>query len=288
MLLRNLVRRSSTVSTALEYASSCIIPTTWLPLPLLTRKAISHDSSLLEFGLPEGKSLNLPTCACVLVCAPGMAQDGSDVVRPYTPISKETMLGKFELLVKRYDGGVMSSWLDKLPLGASVDFKHIPFNLKVQYPFEGKKSITLVCAGTGITPMYQALHKLLDTPGDDRSVTLLYGNKSADDILLKDELDAMAAEHGRRLKVVHVLGAAPDDAAPPGWQDTPTYVAETGWIDRAKIEQYAFPPSSDTLLFVCGLPAMYEALCGPRTEAGIVQGSVLHELGYTEDMVAKM
>jgi len=87
---------------------------------------------------------------------------------------------------------------------------------------------------------------------------------------------------------VHVVGNGPDDPAPPGWVDTPEYTAETGWIDKAKIQKYCFPPAEDTLLFVCGLPPMYDALCGPRTEKVIKEGSVLHQLGYTADMVAKM
>lgn len=87
---------------------------------------------------------------------------------------------------------------------------------------------------------------------------------------------------------MHVVGNGPDDPAPPGWVDTPEYTAETGWVDKAKIEKYCFPPAEDTLLFVCGLPPMYDALCGPRTEKAIKEGSVLHQLGYTADMVAKM
>ena len=33
---------------------------------------------------------------------------------------------------------------------------------------------------------------------------------------------------------------------------------------------------------------MYEILCGPRTEKEIKEGSVLHQLGYTSEMIAKM
>ena len=69
---------------------------------------------------------------------------------------------------------------------------------------------------------------------------------------------------------------------------TPTYTAETGWVDEAKLKKHAFPPAEDTLVFVCGLPGMYAALCGPRNEKALKDGSTLQKLGYTADMVAKM
>ena len=45
----------------LQYASSCYFPTTWKSVPLLARTELNHDSTLYDFGLPEGESLNLPT-----------------------------------------------------------------------------------------------------------------------------------------------------------------------------------------------------------------------------------
>ena len=83
-------------------------------------------------------------------------------------------------------------------------------------------------------------------------------------------------------------GTAPDEPRPAGWEDTDTYTAETGWVDEAKIAKYAFPPSDDTLVFVCGLPPMYAALCGPRGEKELPDGCVLQKLGYSAAMVAKM
>jgi len=278
-------RRLST--EPLEYASSCFLPTSWLELALVGKREHNHDSTVYTFGLPDWRSLNLPVCACLLLRVPG-ADGKDDVVRPYTPISPTSQVGTFELLVKRYEAGVASQYLHGLAVGEKVGFKHIKFNIKAQYPFEGKGSITMLCAGTGITPMVQGLQKLVDTPGDERPITLLYGSKSADDILMKDELSELAARAGGRLKVVHVVGSTPDGPAPPGWADTPEYVAETGWVDKAKIAKYAFPPSDDTLVFVCGLPSMYDALCGPRTEKELADGTALKELGYSDSMVAKM
>ena len=49
-----------------------------------------------------------------------------------------------------------------------------------------------------------------------------------------------------------------------------------------------FPPAADTLVFVCGLPAMYESLCGPRGESKTLPAdSVLAKLGYSAEMVYK-
>lgn len=121
----------STVDTTpgLEYASSCFLPTSWLDLPLIERTEVNHDTTRYAFQLPAGKSLNLPVCACILMLARGRGRkegggkddwDGSDAVRPYTPMSDNSVLGKFELLVKRYDGGAASMWLHGLQLGAKV------------------------------------------------------------------------------------------------------------------------------------------------------------------------
>jgi ferredoxin-NADP reductase len=75
-------------------------------------------------------------------------------------------------MVKRYPAigdnapGYMSNHLFGLQVGAEVNFKHISFNVKIQYPFKDYKTISMVCGGTGIAPMYQALQSLLQTEGD--------------------------------------------------------------------------------------------------------------------------
>ena len=60
-----------------------------------------------------------------------------------------------------------------------------------------------------------------------------------------------------------------------------------GWIDEARVKMYAFPPADDTQVFVCGLPSVYDSLCGPRTEKALAPMSVLSRLGYSAEMVFK-
>ena len=63
--------------------------------------------------------------------------------------------------------------------------------------------------------------------------------------------------------------------------------AEIGWIDEEKIRMHGFPPAEDTMVLVCGLPGVYDKLCGPRNSVSLPKGCVLSNLGYTEEMVLK-
>jgi hypothetical protein len=58
-------------------------------------------------------------------------------------------------------------------------------------------------------------------------------------------------------------------------------------VDEAVLRDYAFPPSSDSVVLVCGLPGVYDKLCGPRTEKGLAPESYLAKLGYDERRVVK-
>lgn len=254
-------------------------------VPLLERIPVSATSSILRFGLPDtSKPLNLSTCACLLAKASiAIAEDGTDddvVVRPYTPISTNALNGCFELLVKNYGATAkMSRHLcDTIQVGDTVDFKHIPANVKIQAPFRPKHIVMLV-GGTGITPMIQALHAILGDANSQNQVTMLYGSRVASDILGKELIDAWDKKH-ERFTNVHVLSHEPKDDS--------SWTGMRGHINKELIEKYVPDPSvgDDLLIFVCGPPPMYDALCGPREEQDEIKG-LLAEMGYKASQVFK-
>jgi len=53
-----------------------------------------------------------------------------------------------------------------------------------------------------------------------------------------------------------------------------------GRIDQASVKELCFAPAADTAVFVCGVPAFYDSVCGPRGEAGIQKETFLSNLGY--------
>lgn len=56
------------------------------------------------------------------------------------------------------------------------------------------KQFGLICGGTGITPMYQVIKAILDNPADKTNVVVLFGNKTEEDILLRQELEGIMTD----------------------------------------------------------------------------------------------
>jgi cytochrome-b5 reductase len=163
-----------------------------------------------------------------------------------------------------------------MKIGDQLEFKHIAFNVKTQYPFN-KRHIGMIVGGTGITPMLQALHALLGTAGDTTKVSVLYGNRTERDILCRGTLDHWAELYPERLSVTHVLSEEKETS----WDGA------TGYINQELVSAH-MPPASDgeaCQVWVCGPPPMYNAMCGPRGEKDV--GGVLGSMGYASEQVYK-
>ena len=264
---------SSPPHAAVYPAGQCVFGEDWTAAKLVAKERCKETTVILTFELSDtSKPLGLSTCACILA---KFDRDGAAVVRPYTPISTNAMIGRFELLVKIYAQGAMSQYLDGLQIGSSVEFKHIPFNVKVQYPFKPK--VGMLIGGTGIAPMIQALHAILGTADDTTIVSMLYASKVKEDILAQETLEAWAASSEGRFTCKHVLSAEPDGSP---------WTGARGLITRELIEAHLPAPTDDVVIFVCGPPGMYESLCGPRNEPQELKG-ILAEMGYTAAQVVK-
>jgi cytochrome-b5 reductase len=177
------------------------------------------------------------------------------------------------LIVKEYPTGGLSKYMSAMNVGDTLDFKHIPFNVKRQYPFN-RSHVAMIAGGTGVTPMIQALHALLGSDEDVTKVTLLYGSRRKEDIIAREALEVWERMSGGRLKVVHVLS-----------EEEGEWGGERGHIDKGIIEKYLPGKEQDVEIFVCGPEGMYGSLCGPRGEEGV--DGILGEMGYGPDQVVK-
>jgi len=214
--------------------------------------------------------------SCILAKG-GKDAEGNDIVRPYTPVTSNNIWGRFSLIIKIYPDGAFGKYISNCRVGDEVEFKQIPINVKIQYPFGKKKYYGMLVGGTGITPMVQALHALLGNEKDTSQINMLLGNQTEDDILCDKVLKSWTLTHGEQFDVTHVLSSEPEDS---------TWTGERGFITKELIEKHFASPTEDVLIFVCGPPQMYDAFCGPRDERDKLSG-ILSDMGYSVDQVYK-
>ena len=317
--------RSSGPPTALAPGRS-------LMCPLESQQWVSPDTLQLRFGLPTPEHvLGLPV--------PGhlVAIDNAMIYRPYSPVTVDSLAsGYFDLLIRRYPGGEISSYLARLKPGDRVHFRG-PVASRFEYRRGAAKRLGLVAAGTGITPMWQAArtapcahHKapartslapathactshagpdfqllpsasrqiiqtVLADPTDDTCISLLYASRSAEDILLKQELDEAATRHPGRLRVCYVVSAPAASAE----GDSGLEATKMGRrIDAALLrDQMPAADADGCQLLVCGPEGLVRTLCGARAQDGGANGAdgvgataplggLLKQLGYRDEQVA--
>ena len=246
-------------------------PTEFRPFKVESTTDISHDTKRIRFKLNSGQSLGLPVASCVV------AKHESDpaIVRPYTPVTTEKDLGFFDLIVKKYPKGLLSNIIHSLKEGDVLEFKG-PFR-KLEYKPNMKKEIGMIAGGTGITPMLQIIREVVDNSSDKTRVTLLFANNTEHDILLKNELDNIAAQHSN-FTVKYVLSKPSN-----GWNGL------KGFISESMIKENMPQNNPDSLILVCGPPGMMNHVSGDKAKdksQGELAG-LLKKMGYEKENVYK-
>lgn len=232
--------------------------------PLIQKTVLSKDSAIFRFGLPNPTDvLGLPIGQHIQIQA---EVDGKNVMHSYTPTSlDQDSKGFFDLLIKVYPNGKLSSHIDKLELGQTIQVK----GPKGFYKYEPNmlKHICMVAGGTGITPMYQIIKSIFTNPNDNTKVTLLYGSQSEDDILLRAELDKFAEDHAN-FNVVHFL-----DRAPENWS------GKVGYINKDALVEHFPKPSEDVQLLLCGPPGLVSSVKRASNELGFAKAKPVSKAG---------
>ncbi|EIE21212.1 cytochrome-b5 reductase like protein [Coccomyxa subellipsoidea C-169] len=256
-------------------------PNEWRSFKVVSKDVITHNTSRLRFATPDpNQTSGLFVASCLLTRAPigAKKEDGNQkfVIRPYTPTSAPDQKGHFDLVVKGYPDGKMSKHIVNLNVGDSLECKG-PIS-KLRYKPNMKKKIGMIAGGTGITPMLQVASEVLRNPDDKTEVSLVFGNVSEDDILLRKEIDEMAKKHSN-FKVYYVV-------------DKPTsffWRGGKGYITEDTVKKHLPPPSDVSLILVCGPPPLMKAISGDKAEdksQGELTGT-LKSIGYTSDQVYK-
>ncbi|KAL7276245.1 NADH-cytochrome b5 reductase [Rhizina undulata] len=250
----------------------------WVDLKLVEVEQVTPNTKRFRFALPtEDHVSGLKTASAILTKFKG-PNDAKPNIRPYTPTSDESARGYIDLLVKKYEKGPMSTHMHNMSVDQTLAFKGpLP---KYEWTPNKHDHIALIAGGTGITPMHQLARAIFNNPEDTTKVTLVFGNLTEEDILLKKEWDHLENTYPQRFKAFYVLDNAPKNA---GW-------ATQGRVTKELLKTVLPEPGSgNNKIFVCGPPGMYKAISGTKkspSDQGELDG-VLKELGYSKEDVYK-
>lgn len=123
--------------------------------------------------------------------------DGEPVVRCYSMSSSPDTGDPFATTVKRVPGGRMSNWMnDALARSDRIEVLR-PTGLFVLQ--DRDVPIVAFAGGSGITPVISIIKSALATT--DRTILLVYANRSPHAVIFADDLERLRAASGARLSV---------------------------------------------------------------------------------------
>jgi predicted ferric reductase len=178
---------------------------------------------------------------------------------PFSVSGYDAETGDITLTIKNL--GPFSSLIQDLS-----DDEHLlvdgPYGVFTQEIYETQMSIVMLAGGIGITPFMRTIRHL---PSNISQATLLYGNKSQDDVAFLDELDEHSDD--KRLKIVHVLGEGTLKGR----------IVENGYITKELLTKHLDSGLDSYLYFVCGPPAMMDAMYQTLLESGVSKKHICFE-----------
>ncbi|KAJ3562976.1 hypothetical protein NP233_g9237 [Leucocoprinus birnbaumii] len=253
--------RNSTTKTFLN-------PKQWKKVELVNVQSVSKDTKIYrlalekddqELGLPFGQHVYIRLRRKV-AGKDGLQSAGGELVqRAYTPLSRRNNKGFIDMLIKIYyptatfpSGGRMTLGFSELVIGDTVEMKgpigHFIWEGNGVASVHGEKKrireIGLVCGGSGITPILQVLRAILTDPLDEETkVWVVDVNRHFEDILCREELESLAAQHKERFRLHLSLTGKP---LPDNWAQS------VGRITRGMLECHLPTPGADKLVCICG------------------------------------
>jgi predicted ferric reductase len=113
-----------------------------------------------------------------------------------------------------------------------------------------------IAVGVGITPMMSMLRTLADRR-NDQPLLLIYGSKTWEDVIFRDELEELKARLNN-LRITHVISEPSDD-----------WPGERGRISKEQLARHLPGDRNSRDYFICGPDAMMDEVERALTELGV-------------------
>jgi len=180
-----------------------------------------------------GKCFEHKPGQCAMLSIPGVGEAMFSITS--SPTEKDFM----EFSIKKC--GCLTEWLHQMDVGQQITIRGPYGNA---FPVEGAlkgENLLFIAGGVGLAPLHSVINYVLDNRANYGTVDIVYGSRSADDLLDLEEIQSRwMHEEGVN---VHLTIDRPQE----GWDGhvgfVPNYVKELGFDPQGKV-------------LVCGPPIM--------------------------------
>ncbi len=179
--------------------------------------------------------------------------------RPYSIASPPVWKGFVDLCWKRVKDGLATNYLWTLKQGDKLQIQGPLGRFTARKPLP--KTIIFISTGTGIAPFRSMFHTLLQE-GTDCELWNIFGNRYEEDVLYKEEFEALAVKH-RNFRNVFTV------SRPKTWKGETQYV-------QHMLKKYISAPQ-DKHIYICGLTNMINEVVATATEMGFTKEQIFFE-----------
>ncbi|XP_032756893.1 NADH-cytochrome b5 reductase-like isoform X2 [Rattus rattus] len=243
--------------------STKLSPETFLAFHISTMEKVTKDTYLVRFTLPGNCHLGLLPGQHLILRG---VVDDLEIQRAYTPISPATAQGYFDVLIKCYETGLMSRYVESWRPGDTA-FWRGPFG---SFLYEPKKygELLILAAGTGLAPMVPIVQSITDNEDDETFVTLVGCFKTFEDIYLKTFFQEQARFWNVRTFFVLSQEVCPDQL-PWSYRDKTHF----GRLGQELVDELVARCRRRPFTLVCGSPAFTEDMARCLLSAGLTEDS---------------
>lgn len=192
--------------------------------------------------------------------------NGEELRRNYS-ICTSPFDNKLKVAVKKAEGGLFSTWAnEELKAGDTLEVLPPTGNFYTELDPAQKKNYVAFAAGSGITPILSIIKTTLAVEPKS-TFTLVYGNRTKNAIIFKENLEALKDKFIDRFRIYHILSREITDAE-----------INNGRIDVNKLEllfSKLIDINACDEFFLCGPEEMIFCIKG-YLEGKVVAGDKIH------------
>lgn len=214
-------------------------------IKLLEKNVVAKDTQTYVFDKPEGFTYKAGEYI-FLILPHLVSPDPRGNTRHFTLSSSPTEKD-LTITMRMRESGYKKT-LDSLPIGTVLDMQDSPDTFYWDNDEETSPQI-FIAGGMGVSP-FRSIIKYISDKNISSPIHLIYSNKTPEDIVFQDELDAISKKNSN-IKVFHTITR-------PNLTNT-TWDGYKGRIDKDLIEKLTTNSLSPTY-WLCGPPDMVSSM----------------------------